>query len=81
MNQTDVPEAEDHCVPVRPAVHGLLPVGRRSRNNLIFSNANFSYAMKNSNHKANKRKWGYIFGNAAEIAAKSQSLHGGHERY
>lgn len=80
MNQTDAPGAGDHSVPVHPAVHGLLPVGRRSHKNLIYSNANFCYATKkNSNHETNKCKWGYIPGNAAEIRAKSQPLHGGHE--
>lgn len=79
MNQTDAPGAEDHCVPVHPAVHRLLPVGRRSHKSLIYSNANFCYATKNSNHETNKCKWGYISGNAAEIRAKSQSLHAGQE--
>lgn len=72
MNQTDAPEAEDHCVPVRPAVRGLLPVGRRSQKNLTYLNANFCYATKNSNHTTNKCKWGHICSDDAEISAKSQ---------
>lgn len=42
--------------------------GTRSYNSLFYSNANFSASMqkKNSNHKTNKCKWGYLAGNAAE---------------